>query len=178
MTRNEAVLQTELTYSLLEAGHHPVEIPDDSKKNYRFGTIVAATAKPYDLGVQLKNDVYCALELKYQDSARFPYAKITDSEHVGLKAVTRISGRAFVLIHFHFRMGPKQLFMRPGKFVDEVWGINYQDLYRLSREAHRSVTFANGLEGMGFELKRVGDERWDLTNLISAAARKRPLKIS
>lgn len=167
----EAKFQKEVVRSLIIAGAHPVEIPDDSKKGYKFGNNVPASPKPYDVGVLDTEGLYQALELKHTPGLTWNYANLEDSERNGLTAVENRGRPAWVVICFRGRLGPlqKQRLGRDVTFMDEVWAIPHWWMDQQESSGEPSFDLADShCWGAATYIPRLPGQQetlWDLTPL-------------
>ena len=161
--RPEAKFQVAFVSSLLHYGHHPIEIPDDSKKQYSFGQSVAASAKPYDLGSLDRRGNYCAYELKAEDSITWNFNKLEESERFGLQAVMERKRPALIMIHYKCRLGPmqKKRLATDKDWLDEAWILPYKQLLKLEHEAFKGFDLAINWEA-GHNLPKGENGLWEI----------------
>lgn len=167
----EAKFQQEIVRSLIATGCHPVEIPDDSKKQYRFGQKVSASAKPYDLGVLDILGTYQAFELKHSDGLTWSFAKLETSEHNGLEAVSKRFRPAWIVVLFRGRIGPLQQksLKTEAKWLDTAKAFEWTWMDRMESAGMKSFDLTD-LECMTncINLPRFNHQQetlWDLTPL-------------
>lgn len=163
----ESRFQIKIVESLIHMKAHPVEIPDDAKKVYKFGDPIHASAKPYDVGALDKSDRYAALELKVNDSPSWSFSKLTESEKAGLGVVSRINKRAWILIHFNFRTTTPQMRKRMNglEVVDQVWALNYLNYEKMLEAAHVSLPLEHAKRLWAREIPKLENGLWDLRGL-------------
>lgn len=167
----ESEFQSELVASGLAAGLHPVVLADEGKKNFRFGSKVAADAKPYDMAFVGKN-LYIAMELKDADAPRFAFSEIRENQWDGLRTVEERGWPALLVVNFYTRLTPKQQkeLSEKNPYLNEAYGIPHKVLKRLKAEAHKSVSVIDCRTNAEIiSIPRVGDDRWDLKGLMNLA---------